>query len=117
MPMRHMERSEETLVDVVARYERQGFKGQFGARAGGLVFCSSCRQEADARHVSLLALHRLEGASDPSEQMAVAALQCPLCGAKGTLALTYGPSSTPEDAVVLTLLPDDRGATGIRPGV
>ncbi|MCA1819080.1 MAG: hypothetical protein LC620_03350 [Halobacteriales archaeon] len=109
-------RSEETLTDVVARYEREGFKGQFAARAGGRVFCATCRRESDARDVSLQALHRMEGVSDPGEEMAVAALQCPICDARGTLALTFGPGASPEDGQVLARLPDDRGVTGIRPG-
>lgn len=117
MPVRNLEKSEETLTDVVARYEKEGFKGQFAARAGAKVFCNTCRQESNAGKVSLLALHRLEGVSDPGEEMAVAALECPLCHAKGTLALTFGPGSTPEDGMVLAQLPDDRGTTGIRPGV
>lgn len=111
------DRTEETLTEVVARYEAKGFKGQFAARAGGRILCTHCRHESDARDVSLQALHRLEGASDPSEEMAVAALECPVCDTKGTLVLTFGPSGTPEDGMVLARLPDDRGVTGIRSGL
>lgn len=111
------DRPEETLVDVVGRYEAQGFRGQFAAKPGGRVLCATCRKESDAGKVSLVALHRLEGISDPGEEMAVVALECPLCHAKGTLALTFGPGASPEDGVVLQRLPDDRGTTGIRPGI
>ena len=111
------DRPEETLVDVVARYEAKGFKGQFSSRPGGRVLCATCRKESEAGTVSLVALHRLEGVSDPGEEMAVVALECPKCQAKGTLALTFGPGASPEDGVVLQQLPDDRGSTGIRPGI
>lgn len=109
-------RPEETLVDVLARYERLGFRGQFASRAGGRILCTSCHTESDAKGAPVLALHRLEGVSDPGEEMVVAALECPSCGAKGTIALTYGPAAPREDAQVLMHLPDDRGGTGLRPG-
>ena len=38
--------------------------------------------------------------------VAVAALRCPRCGAKGTAALKYGAEATPEEAEVLRLLDD-----------
>jgi hypothetical protein len=110
------ERAEDSLMEVMARYERLGFKGQLMARAGGRILCGTCRKESDAGTVSLLALHRLEGTSDPGEEMAVVALECPVCDAKGTLVLAYGTSAPKEDALVLARLPDERGATGIRPG-
>jgi hypothetical protein len=109
--------SEDTLRDVVARYERRGFVGQFGARLGARIMCFTCRHESDAAHVSLLALHRLEGDSDPGEEVAVAALECPLCDARGTLALTYGAGGSPEEALVLRKLEDNRGDAGIRSGI
>jgi len=57
-------------------------------------------------------LERLEGDSDPSEMLAVCAVECPKCGSKGTLVLTFGPESTREDDDdVMELLDDAR-----RPG-
>jgi DNA-directed RNA polymerase subunit RPC12/RpoP len=111
------DRPEETLTDVVARYEGEGFRGQFASRAGGAVFCATCRKESDARDVGLWAMHRLEGVSDPEEEMAVAALECPRCGARGTLALAFGPMASKEDGVVLSRLPPPRGLDALRPGV
>jgi hypothetical protein len=108
---------EETLTGVLARYEKQGFKGQFSARPGGQLLCLSCQHRADARQVRLLALHRLEGVSDPGDMSAVAALECPNCGVRGTLALAFGSSASPEEHTVLRRFIDERGATGIHPGV
>jgi hypothetical protein len=111
------EHPEETLRDVVARYEHAGFRGQFGTRPAGRILCFACRGESDAHGVPLLALRRLEGSSDPGEEVAVAAVECPACRTRGTLALTYGVGAAAEDAVVLGLLRDRRGGTGIPPGL
>ena len=108
---------EETLVGVLHRYEQKGFTGQFSARAGGQLLCLTCKHRVDAREVRLLALHRLEGLSDPDDMSAVAALECPTCGARGTLAMVYGSRASPEEAKVLRGFIDHRGATGIHPGV
>jgi hypothetical protein len=50
-------------------------------------------------------LRRLEGASDPADMLAVAAIACPACGTRGTLVLTYGPEATAGDDAVLSHLP------------
>jgi hypothetical protein len=56
--------------------------------------------------VHLEVLDRTEGASDPADMVAVAALVCPRCGARGTVALKYGPEASPEEDEVLRLLDD-----------
>ena len=67
--------------------------------------------------VPMEALHRLEGASDPEDEAVVAALECPACGAWGTIVLSYGPQSSAEDAAVLANLIDDRRHSVIEPGL
>ena len=54
-------------------------------------------------------LRRLEGASDPAEMMAVVAITCPRCEARGVLVLGYGPAAAVEDSDVLRALDDQRG--------
>ncbi|MCU1393189.1 MAG: hypothetical protein JWM34_1617 [Ilumatobacteraceae bacterium] len=54
-------------------------------------------------------LRRLEGASDPSDAMAVVALTCPACNSRGTAVLAYGPAASKEDSDVLVALRDHRG--------
>ena len=39
--------SEETLQKVMARYEREGFVGQFGARPMGQLRCFNCNEDLD----------------------------------------------------------------------
>lgn len=109
--------NEASQAGVIARYEALGFKGQFGSRAGGKVACFTCRKEHNAGDVKVHALHRLEGTSDPADEMTVAALVCPACDAKGTLSLSYGATASAEDRLVLKRLRDRRDTSGIQPGI
>lgn len=103
-----------TLLDVLHRYEGAGYASQFGAATapdGGVgVRCFACRTVSSPQAVEVVSLRRLEGASDPDDMIAVVAMQCPSCGARGTLALGYGPDSAPEEAELLLHLDDRRGA-------
>jgi hypothetical protein len=99
-----------TLVEVLARYERAGFDGQFGATPEGMVHCYACGNVARPEEVELVSLRRMEGASDPADMLAVAAMVCPSCGTHGTAALGYGPDSAPEDGELLLRLEDLRGS-------
>ncbi|HVE99476.1 MAG TPA: hypothetical protein VNA12_09890 [Mycobacteriales bacterium] len=102
-----------TLAEALQRFEAEGFTGQFAARDGAQVMCFSCRTESPAGAVVLEGLIRTEGASDPDDMTAVAALVCPSCQAKGTVALHFGPSATLEEDEVLSAFDDRRGETGI----
>jgi hypothetical protein len=64
-----------------------------------------------------LALHRLEGASDPGDEIAVAAVECPACEERGTLALAFGSSAPIEDKLVLSLLDDRREESVVEIGL
>jgi hypothetical protein len=97
-----------TLVEVIRRFEADGYTGQMAAAEDGTVLCFSCHQRHRADEMELDALRRTEGASDPDDMVAVAALTCSHCGAKGTVALKYGPEATVEESEVLRLLDDRR---------
>lgn len=107
---------ELSIVEVLANDERRGFVGQFSCRPDGVVRCHACKSDEPAVQAPVLAMHRLEGASDPSDQAIVAALECPACGALGTVVLSYGPEASAEDSAVLQQLLDDRDPPGIRAG-
>ena len=102
-----------TMGESLQRFEAEGYAGQFAAREGGLVMCFSCRTESPAADVELQGLIRTEGASDPDDMTAVAAVICPSCQTRGTVVLHYGPEASVEEAEVLRGLDDQRGATGI----
>jgi hypothetical protein len=103
-----------TLTAVMSSYEQAGFDAQMAAVEGGMVHCYACGHSAPPRRFELHSLRRLEGASDPDDMLAVAAVSCPRCNANGVLVLNYGPASTPEEADVLLKL-EDRRDDGLLP--
>jgi hypothetical protein len=100
-------RGSATLLEVLAEIAREGFTGQFMARApeastqAGRIECVTCHTEFSADAAEVSELRRLEGASDPDEMLAVIALTCPNCATRGALVLNYGPVATVEDAAAL----------------
>ena len=48
----------------------------------------------------------MEGASDPDDMLALVAMTCPQCGARGTLVLAFGPMAPEADVDVLVRLED-----------
>lgn len=98
-----------TLVEVIRRFELEGYEGQFAADGDATVRCMGCGTSSPASDAGLGLLRRTEGASDPDDMVAVAGLTCPACGAKGTVALKYGPESSPEEADVLAALEGTAG--------
>lgn len=101
-----------TLIEVIRRFEADGYTGQFAAVEGGRLRCFTCHQDSDADEVPLDELRRMEGASDPDDMAAVAAVECPHCGTLGTVALKYGPDASPEEQEVLQQLEDARHPPG-----
>lgn len=97
-----------TLVEIIRRFEERGYGAQMAAEPGGLIRCFGCRQDSTAASFHLDALRRAEGASDPADMVAVAALRCPRCGATGTVALKYGPGASAEEAEVLQAIDGSR---------
>lgn len=97
-----------TLVEVLARYEQAGYEAQMSVTEQAQVRCFACRTDSPPAMVNLSSLRRLEGASDPADMLAVAAVECPHCASKGLLVLGYGPDSTAEESQVLLALDDRR---------
>lgn len=99
-----------TLGEATEDLEAEGFIGQFAAVEDGEVLCFTCHQRSPSFTVELDALRRTEGASDPDDMVAVAAVICPNCHTRGTLIMKYGAASTPEEADVLRQLEDHRSS-------
>src|SRR4051794_26773374 len=96
----------QTITEVIAALEADGYSGQFRAIDGGNIECFSCHETSPAGEADVARMARLEGASDPADMVAVAALTCPHCSTRGTLTLSYGPDSSLEDAEALQALGD-----------
>lgn len=101
------------MAEAMATYEAEGYTGQLAAAEDGQVVCYTCHERSAARDVPLRALLRTEGASDPDDMTAVAAVTCPRCGAKGILVLHFGPLAPVEHDDVLRALEDRRRADGV----
>ena len=93
-----------TVTEILREYDAEGYAGQFASRPDGFVVCFSCHEQSPAREVQVHELRRTEGASDPADMLAVIAMACPRCGARGTLVVNYGPEVGFDDAVVLRAL-------------
>jgi hypothetical protein len=98
----------QTLTRALRDLEREGFTGQFRVLDQGRVQCLTCRDELDGRTLAMESLQRLEGASDPADMLAVAAVVCPHCSTRGTLVLNFGPDATLEESTLLLALKDER---------
>ncbi len=92
------------LGEIVGELEAAGYRSQMAARPDGQVICFTCHQASAAAAFAVATLERTEGASDPADMLAVAALTCPQCGARGTIVLGYGPEASDDDAEVLANL-------------
>lgn len=97
-----------TLTEVLDLYAAGGFAGLFGVSRDGLVDCGTCASASEPTDVPMHSMRRLEGASDPDDMMAVAAVTCPVCGTLGTITMAFGPMASSEDARVLAGLKDHR---------
>ena len=103
--------SEMTLIEALETLVAEGFSSEFRvvpSADGTMVRCSQCGLAISPADAEVLRLFRLEGESDPSEEVFVAGLQCPRCGARGTLVASYGPVADSADADVVAALVDRR---------
>lgn len=97
-----------TLTELLAAYADGGFTSSFSSAPEVALDCDACGGRFPAADASMSSLRRLEGASDPADMLAVVALTCPLCAARGTAVLGYGPAAVPEDGDVLGAFRDHR---------
>jgi hypothetical protein len=97
-----------TMIELLADLRDQGFERNMYVTSEGMVSCGACGHAAAPTELILHALRRLEGASDPGDEAAVLAVECRVCGARGTTIVRYGPEAGPADAAVLLAIEDRR---------
>lgn len=90
-----------SLQEAMTRLENAGFAGAFRSDAEGAVECLHCSALRDVSEFVMLAQERVEGASDPADEVLVAGVECPSCGTRGTLLLPYGSQTRRADAQVM----------------
>jgi ribosomal protein S27AE len=102
--------TEMTLTEALEILVAEGFTDEFRVVVGNgpAIRCGKCGSVISPGDAAVLRLFRLEGESDPSEEVFVAGLRCPRCGALGTLVATYGPVADGADADVIAALVDKR---------
>ncbi|MEY2461129.1 MAG: hypothetical protein QOG30_2959 [Acidimicrobiaceae bacterium] len=91
-----------TLLEVLDELAAKGFGGSMWVTETGKLRCEGCHAEFEPSELIVRELRRLEGASDPDDMLAVVALECPVCGMKGTAVLHFGPEATAEEMEALT---------------
>jgi hypothetical protein len=99
---------ESTITDLLQAYAEGGFASSFIVTDDCRLECLECSSINPPQRFSMSSLRRLEGASDPADMVAVVALTCPVCAARGTTILGFGPNATEQDSEVLKMLQDDR---------
>lgn len=100
-PRRPGNPDDTALGRVLAELEDSGWVGQLQALAGGRIRCLTCREEFDASQVDADAVRRLEGASDPDDDVIVVPVVCPNCSTRAVLVAHYGPEASAEEADVV----------------
>ena len=101
--------ADATITEVLEGYAQGGFASSFVVTDEAALDCVECGHVSTADKVRMSSLRRLEGESDPADMVAVVALTCPSCGARGTVVLGFGPMATEQDAYVIQGLRDHRG--------
>ena len=99
-----------TLSEVIAGYAGDGYTLDFFVSDDGLRCPDGTTVPVGA--VAIHSLRRLEGASDPADEVDVAAIEVPECG-RGTVVLRHGLEASPAEAALLAIARDRRGSSGI----
>jgi hypothetical protein len=99
---------ESTITEVLEGYAQGGFDSSFVVTDDCALECVECGNVSAPGRFAMSSLRRLEGMSDPADMVAVVAITCPVCGAKGTSILGFGPNATEQDSTVLKELRDTR---------
>jgi hypothetical protein len=92
------------LDEILAALSTDGFDSSMTPLAGGDVRCGQCGQASPAGDFEVESLRRTEGASDPGDMSAIAAITCPRCGVRGAVVVRFGPEAGEADEDVLSAL-------------
>jgi hypothetical protein len=85
----------------------EGMRARFRVIPGARIRCESCQETLPAKKFEVLDVRRLEGVSDPADEVAVVGMRCPNCNAYGSCTFSYGPMASAEDQDALIELAID----------
>ncbi len=100
-----------TLMAVLKSFTEEGWTENLSVSEDGEMRCPRCRSLSPPERLVMSHMRRLEGASDPDDMVAVLAVTCPNCEAKGALVAKYGPTATEGDVLLLRAIEDRRPGT------
>ncbi len=106
---------ESSLTEVLKAYAEAGFGADAFATDGGMILCGSCQSTLSPDHIDVHSIRRLEGTSDPSDNVGVVAVICPVCGSQATMVLKYGPDASPSEVTIWHHTNDRRNSTILPP--
>lgn len=92
----------DTLGDRMRQLHVDGWVAQLSVSDAGLR-CDACRCWADPDDVTVDAVYRFEGPSDPADESILFAVTMP-CGHRGVLPAAYGKDTEPDVVDVVTRL-------------
>lgn len=95
----------ETVTDAVRWLAANGYDGDFTFRDGALR-CHACGRPHGPERLVVRHTFRFEGMTDPADEAIVLGVECPDCGARGTVVSAYGPDAEPQLLALLDRLAD-----------
>lgn len=90
----------DTLADVLQRLSAAGYTDEVEPGAGGLV-CSEADGAIDIDTIVVDEIVRLEGDSDPDDELIVFALTWASGAGRGTFTAKFGPDTSPEESALI----------------
>lgn len=103
-------RGASSLFEILRDLETDGYTEDVVPAGDGRLRCRACGHANPPAAFEATDVHRAEGASDPSDMVALVGVTCPNCGARGVVVAHYGPDATSESADLMRQL-DTRGAS------
>jgi hypothetical protein len=105
------EPSDVSLTSVLEAYRADGYGVDYAVENDGLV--DDAGQVIDPADVVVVSMRRLEGASDPADELVVAAITIRDGSGRGTVVLRFGPEASPAEALLLRAADDRRGLADV----
>lgn len=107
--------TEARPVDVVERLRAEGFDAHLVFEPDDIppgLFCRRCGRRHLPARATVHELHRVSGPSPASYEALVVALECPRCGARGSIVTGYGPTATAQEEELHHALASSLGGRG-----
>jgi hypothetical protein len=105
------EPSDVTLTSVIDAYRADGYDIDYAVENDVLI--DGAGQAIDPVDVVVVSMRRLEGASDPADELVVAAITIRDGSGCGTVVLRFGPEASAAEAFLLRAADDRRGLADV----